>query len=255
VAGFEIALLPGQAYEVRYTPQVPVLGFAFESQSGVHAFACDRVVPFRTRPNSIACTPPGCEVFSRSTDGGEYLTVTTPMGALLAGSWSRFNDRIDTEAIAAAESIRSHLLTAEPCDMLELEGETLTLCDAVSRAGGRFQRAPAWMTTRRMRLVDELIDERLSGTLGVTELAANLGLSAGFFTRAFKAATGKTPHQYVIDRRIARARRLIMETEVGLAEIALATGFASQAHMTTLFRRRLRLTPSLLRGRGSRSFG
>ena len=107
------------------------------------------------------------------------------------------------------------------------------------------------MTPRRMRRVDEIIDARLSGSLSVGELAANLGLSVGFFTRAFKVATGMTPHQYVIDRRIARVRRL-METEVGFAQIAATAGFASQAYLTTQFRRQLGVTPALLKGKQRR---
>lgn len=88
----------------------------------------------------------------------------------------------------------------------------------------------------------------MSGNLLVGAIAARLGLSPGFFTRAFKAAVGKSPHDYVLDRRISRARHLIMSTDLPLAGIAAACGFASQAHMTTLFQQRIGLTPGMLRG-------
>ena len=103
------------------------------------------------------------------------------------------------------------------------------------------------MTARRLGLVDEIIEARMDASLTVQEIAKQLGLSAGFFNRAFKAATGKTPHDYVVDRRISRARLLLRRADLGLAEIAAASGFSSHAHLTSQFRRRLGTSPSRLR--------
>jgi AraC family transcriptional regulator len=106
-----------------------------------------------------------------------------------------------------------------------------------------------WMTLRRLKLIDEMIEERMGSNLTVQEIATSLGLSTGFFNRAFKAAVGKTPHNYIIDRRISRARSLLRFSSLGLADIAAASGFASHAHMTAQFRSRLGITPSGLRVR------
>ena len=103
------------------------------------------------------------------------------------------------------------------------------------------------MTARRLGLVDEIIEARMDSSLTVSEIANHLGLSAGFFNRAFKAATGKTPHDYIVDRRISRARLLLRRSHLGLADVAAASGFASHAHMTSQFRRRLGTSPSRLR--------
>jgi AraC family transcriptional regulator len=100
-----------------------------------------------------------------------------------------------------------------------------------------------------LRLVDELIEARLDTKVTIQELAAALGLSAGFFSRAFKAAVGKAPHDYIVDCRISRARRLLESTELDLTTIAQASGFASHAHMTTTFRNRLGINPGALRRR------
>ena len=83
--------------------------------------------------------------------------------------------------------------------------------------------------------------------LTVQSLADALGLSAGFFSRAFKAAVGKAPHDYVTDRRISRARTLLQIDKNNLSAIALASGFTSHAHMTATFKSRLGATPSQLR--------
>ena len=77
-----------------------------------------------------------------------------------------------------------------------------------------------------------------------------LRLSSGFFCRAFSAAVGKPPHDYIIDRRVSRARTLLQNATLDLSAIALESGFASHAHMTATFRKRLGLTPSQLRSNG-----
>jgi AraC family transcriptional regulator len=103
------------------------------------------------------------------------------------------------------------------------------------------------MTPRRLKLIDDLIEARLDTKLTVQELAGALRLSAGFFCRAFRAAVGKAPHDYIIDRRISRARALLQATALDLKAIAHASGFASHAHMTSTFRTRLGVTPSAFR--------
>jgi len=59
--------------------------------------------------------------------------------------------------------------------------------------------------------------------------------------------TGLTPHQYVMSRRVARARRLLEEGELPITAIAAETGFASQSHLTDLFRREVGVTPRAYR--------
>ncbi|GGF27909.1 hypothetical protein GCM10011611_37370 [Aliidongia dinghuensis] len=249
-----VELLPAAPYDVGYTPEVPVIGFAFETQAGSHAFASDRVTPFRTRPNSLAYVPPGCDVLSRSGTGGEYLTIRLRSGAEEPDARSgHFNDHVDPVAIEAARRLRRLLLMRAAADPLELEREVAILQGAVLRAAGgphgdKIDVAAArWMTPRRLRLIEELIEAHMEDGLSVAEMAACVGLSAGFFGRAFKAAAGVTPHDHLIERRIARARRLMATTSSGLAEIAAACGFASHAHLTAQLRRRLGVAPSALR--------
>jgi AraC family transcriptional regulator len=63
------------------------------------------------------------------------------------------------------------------------------------------------------------------------------------FAAQFKAATGLRPHDYVLEQRIARAKELLLNTDMKLAEIALAVGFQAQAHFTTVFSRIALATP------------
>lgn len=244
-------LLPCRSYEADFTPDAAVFGFAFDGQTGVHAFASDRRTDFRTRPNSLAYVPAGCDVFSRSRQGGEYLTLEAaaePVDGRL--SERCFNNVVDPAAIDAAQRLRRMLLASDPPDPLIFERCALTLRDRalLTLRGNRTEsRASAWMTARRLRRVEEIVEARLDTRLTVQELADALGLSAGFFSRAFKAAAGKAPHDYIIDRRISRARALLCSSELGLSAVALSSGFASHAHMTVMFRSRLGVTPSDLR--------
>jgi AraC family transcriptional regulator len=251
VGADSVELLPRAPYEVSYTPDAAVIGFAFEAQAGMHAFASDRQTAFRTRPNSLAYVPAECDVLSRSSAGGEYLTLRSaesPRGRAVANR--RFNDHIDPAAIPAAQNLRRMMLACDIPDPLEFERHAAKLREVVSHVlAGRAMRSRAsgWMTSRRLKLVDEFIEARLDGRLTIHEVAASLGLSTGFFNRAFKAAVGKSPHDYIVDRRISRARLLLRMPGIKLADIAAAAGFASHAHMTTQFHRRLGTTPSQLR--------
>ena len=100
---------------------------------------------------------------------------------------------------------------------------------------------------RRLRRVSEYIEAHLSEELSVEMLANQAYLSPFHFARAFKAATGTTPHRYLTDRRIERAKALIAEGRLPLAEIAHVCGFSSQAHFTRWFKRIVGTTPGAYR--------
>jgi AraC family transcriptional regulator len=245
-------LLPRNAYQAVYTPEAPIIGFAFESQVGVHAFGSDRRAAFRAKPNGLAYVPAGCDVYSSSGRGGEYLKVTLVCEPNHPRRYAhRFSDAIDHLAIAAAHELRRHLLSNDH-DPVQCERCVQVLEERVAWVLKTTAAAPparSWMTPGRLRLVDELIEARLGTKLTIQELAGTLGLSAGFFSRAFKAAVGKAPHDYIVDCRVSRARRLLESTELDLTTIAHASGFASHAHMSTTFRNRLGINPGALRRR------
>src|SRR5262249_19820063 len=104
-----------------------------------------------------------------------------------------------------------------------------------------------WMTPHRLRLTLAQIEEQLATKLSVHGLAASLGLSAGFFSRGFWGAVGKTPPAHYIGSAIARARTLLTSDRHDLSIVAPAAGFSSHAHMTSVFRNRLGATPSDIR--------
>jgi AraC family transcriptional regulator len=94
--------------------------------------------------------------------------------------------------------------------------------------------------------VRTLVEDRLEHPIGIEDMARCIGLNASNFSRQFKCKTGKTPYQYLIEVRLARARGLL-ETNMPIAEIAIATGFSHQEHLTRLFGRHFGIPPGAYR--------
>ena len=100
----------------------------------------------------------------------------------------------------------------------------------------------------RLRAVVEYIEEHLDADPSLEQLAAVAGLSPYHFARQFKAATGLPPHQFVIARRVERARQLLQAgTDVSLAEVAAEVGFCDQSMFTRHFKRLVGVTPGQFR--------
>jgi AraC family transcriptional regulator len=108
-------------------------------------------------------------------------------------------------------------------------------------------RGTSTLTRRKLSRVEELIESHIGADLPLQELAAAVGYSRSHFLRAFHATTGITPHRYLLNRRIERARRLLGETDMSIAQVAYSCGFSSQAHFTMAFRKVCGLTPGKYR--------
>jgi AraC family transcriptional regulator len=96
----------------------------------------------------------------------------------------------------------------------------------------------------QLRRVTDYVDANLSGDLSLAELAAQANLSPYHFSRSFKRSTGLSPHQYVIRERVERAKRLLLNGELGVARVAKEVGFHDQSHLHRHLRRMLGATPS-----------
>lgn len=92
---------------------------------------------------------------------------------------------------------------------------------------------PKW----RLRRVEQYIAEHFDRCISLSELANGAGLSRMHFAAQFRAATGYRPREYLLTQRVEHAKALLATTERPLAEIALAVGFSTQAHFSTVFKR------------------
>jgi AraC family transcriptional regulator len=95
-----------------------------------------------------------------------------------------------------------------------------------------------------LRRVVRHIEDHLAENVSIDDLAGVAGLSACHFARMFKQSTGMTPHQHVLNSRVAKAKGLLLDTSATLAEVASLSGFYDQAHLTRCFRRFVGTTPA-----------
>lgn len=100
---------------------------------------------------------------------------------------------------------------------------------------------------RRLTRVKEYIAANLEGDLTIAALAKLAHLSRYHFARAFKAAVGQSPHQYVSVHRLERAKELLKRADQPLLDIAIALNFSSQANFTRAFHKGTGMTPGQYR--------
>jgi AraC family transcriptional regulator len=103
------------------------------------------------------------------------------------------------------------------------------------------------LSPAKVRRLTEYIDSRLHEQLNLEALAAVAGVGVWTFARHFRESFGRTPHAYVIERRIDWARNLLAQSRLPIKEVASVCGFADQAHMTRVFQTHLHTTPAVLR--------
>ena len=140
-----------------------------------------------------------------------------------------------------------HAALARPGDELEAESR-LTLIGERLHAHLRPRGAPLAprpdpVLARRLR---ELLDERVVEGVGLEEAGGLVSAHPAHLVRAFSTAYGIAPHQYLMSRRVDLARRLLLEGRAP-ADVAGATGFYDQAHLTRHFKRLVGVTPGRYR--------
>jgi AraC family transcriptional regulator len=133
---------------------------------------------------------------------------------------------------AASGLFLDQLLNAVCAHTLEQYG---TVRPVVRRASGGLAR---WQE-RRAKEMMSVLDFDVS----IAELAAECGLSATHFIRAFRESTGTSPHQWLLARRIERATSLLVDSNLTLAEVALTCGFCNQGHLSRVFVANVGISP------------
>lgn len=124
---------------------------------------------------------------------------------------------------------------------------TLHILSKYTTASRKPATANGGLAGYRLRRVVEYIDANLDVDISLADLAAVADLSQFHFSRAFRKSTGKTPQQFVMHRRVERAKQLLEHPDLPLVEVSLRAGFKNQSHFTTLFRKYTKLTPKLWR--------
>lgn len=109
------------------------------------------------------------------------------------------------------------------------------------------QKAHLDISPFKLKRVLDYIDDHLGEAVDLSTIADVAGLSRYHFVRVFKCATGCSPYQHLIHRRVARAQTLIANGELSLAAIGKISGFAHAAHFGAFFKRQTGLSPTRYR--------
>src|SRR5262245_6899925 len=208
-----------------------------------------------------------------------------PAGTPARWRWSGPNDSLSvclepglvTRVATEAFDLDPARLTIPPLDALDLPQlrAAMWAVDAELTAGGaggrlaaeslanvlavhliRYVLAPRLRTSRRygtltrakLRAVVEYIEEHLDAGPTLEQMAAIARLSPNYFAWLFNRATGLPPHQYVIARRVERAKQLLLTgSDFSMAEVAASAGFSDQSQFSHHFKRLIGVTPGQFR--------
>lgn len=211
---------------------------------------------YRAISGDIVVNPPRAEVAFRAESSRQLLILSTPFDQL--DSWlprrlatvdrlleplylERFRDALVSDLILR---LWAEAACGDHVSRLFLDGAVQSIMAALLRKVGVASSAsPIGPNDPRLRRVIDYVDANLTNDLALPELADIACLSTYHFARAFKSAVGQSPHAFVLNRRIGRAKGLLTKTTLPIAFVARDCGFASQSHMTAVFRRHCATTP------------
>jgi AraC family transcriptional regulator len=133
----------------------------------------------------------------------------------------------------------------------DIDRARASLSRAVALVDGAAMPAEAFgrggLALWQARKISALVEANLEHGVRITELAASARLSRSHFSRAFKAHFGRSPYQYILGRRVARAQHLMLLSDCRLCDVAQACGFTDQAHLSRMFRRLVGAPPNAWR--------
>ncbi len=162
----------------------------------------------------------------------------------------QYYDRSSPEVIDTLTALRRELITGGPGGRLCAESLANVLVVQLIRqmsnrqgSNGAIRGSVGRLARHALRAVEEYIHAHLDQNIALADLADVAHLSEFHFARLFKQTTGLSPHQFVIQHRVERAKRLITEGQLSLAQIAIAVGFSDQSQLNRHFKRLVGVTP------------
>jgi AraC family transcriptional regulator len=211
-------------------------------------------------PGSFIVNIPGepADYVLEKPQAGVVLSVPGPLARRLAGgdyaegrplTFGRLHERFNRDPLVEALLLRLAALPAGAAPSLLVESATATIIAALLHAAEARPVAPrgGMLSAARFKRVIDFVEAHLDRDIALNDLAEVCCLSPYHFARAFKARMGSTPYGYVLERRMERAKLLMLAGDLSLCQVALECGFASQSHFTTAFKRVTGITPGEFR--------
>jgi len=160
----------------------------------------------------------------------------------------------DPAAARVMELLSREDSMADPSSRLFVEQAIDLLCTQLIRGHSSYGALPVEEPRRgladwQVRKVTAYMRDRLDEEITLDQLAALVSLSRFHFGAAFRLATGRTPHDWLVDERIARARGLLADPRLPVTEIALSVGYQTPSSFAAAFRKVVGMTPSDFRRR------
>jgi AraC family transcriptional regulator len=168
-------------------------------------------------------------------------------------------ERVELRAFVAAEdrfisetmrALEADLLAGSPAGRLYGESLGMALAAHLVRRYtdiAKDEHGDSALSKQMLSLVLHYIEDNLETDLSLQHLADLVHMDLYRFLRSFKRSTGLPPHQYILSARVERAKSLLRNPALALTEVALRSGFASQTHFATAFRRITHMTPRTYR--------
>lgn len=261
---FFVDLVPAGPRTLNLRLATSLATISFGNDEGLSSLAGDRLRPYERRPHEYVVVPPGFPVRGKSESAPEVLCLVYSFNDLkqeVAEALQVSEDLLEPRVIIAgpkpftteiAQRIRRHILK-DPKPNQYLRSLCIVLIVEMMRLPPEQLRTGrgAALEDRVLRMVLSYIDANLDGDLSLEALSSLAGVLESKFARSFKKETGEPPHHYVMARRITAARDMLEEGSNAISDVAYATGFSSQSHMTTTFKRELGITPAQVQSDGN----
>jgi AraC family transcriptional regulator len=210
-------------------------------------------------PGSVMLAPKGLQASVRTTrskpDVQWILEVEPPPQLeLLNGKKFELTPQLNVrnpQLVRLVQLLQAEVETGSPTGILF--GETVSnslilyLAQHYSIAVPGRDHVRGGLPGLRLKQVLEYIEANLSRDVHLDELAETASLSSFHFAKLFKQSTGASPHQYILQRRLERAKELLRKPGLTLSEISQDAGFSDQSHFTNVFRRFVGVPPSKYR--------
>lgn len=242
-------------------PPLPAPTFVVHigGKSQVKTWCRDSWTETGSMPGDSTILPPG--MASRWLVDGELDVVTlsfaphlidaTPTSSKFSQLRFAFSDPLGT---ALTRQVLSELYAPASTERDAYVGTLVNALTAHVLRGTSLSAGPEIPSTQssafRLHTVMAQIKEHPEADHGLESLAAAAGLTPSHFCRVFRKATGSTPHQFVMRTKLDRARHLLVQSELPVAQISDSLGFKSQSHFTRTYRQYFHETPSDFRRRG-----
>jgi AraC family transcriptional regulator len=185
-----------------------------------------------------------------------YLSVGISDAALAAAcdgtkdevELCRVGKLVDARVGALAATVNAERIAGFPSGRLFLDSVEQAL--AVALVNGYAVRDRSVQTHRgglgsaRLRRIKEFVDAKIEDELTLCEMAQAVELSPAHFSRMFRKSTGETPHQFLLRRRLERAKKMLRSADGRVLDVAVACGFKSQQHFAQVFRHVCGVSPT-----------